>query len=228
MSKKILIIEDEIKLVEIVTKYLESEMFTVVSALDGKKGLEKALHEKPNLVLLDLMLPEINGLDVCREIRKKQKTPIIMITAKSQEVDKLVGLELGADDYITKPFSLAELTARIRAVLRRTEVADAEMGNVINAGKMSLDLDKHEFYVNGELVPLTPTELNILSVLMRNPGRVFSRLQLLEMAMHDAYEGYERSIDTHVRNIRKKMEIDPDVSQCITTVHGVGYKFKEK
>ena len=228
MSKKILIIEDEIKLVEIVTKYLESEMFTVISSTDGKHGLDKALQEKPNLILLDLMLPGLSGFDVCREIRKKLKTPIIMITAKSQEVDKLVGLELGADDYITKPFSLAELTARIRAVLRRTEGTDLEKANIIEAGKMTLDLDKHEFFVNNELVPLTPTELNILSVLMRNSGRVFSRLQLLEMAMNDAYEGYERSIDTHVRNIRKKIEIDPAVSQCITTVHGVGYKFKEK
>ncbi len=227
MSKKVLVIEDEIKILEMIKKYLEKEMFIVTTAIDGKQGLEKALTELPNLIVLDLMLPGMSGLDVCREIRKKNKTPIIMVTAKSQEVDKLVGLELGADDYITKPFSLAELTARIKAVLRRTGNAEDIIENKITRGNLRLDLDKCELFVNDVLVSLTPTEMNILAVLMRNPGRVYSRLQLLELATHDAYEGYERSIDTHMSNIRKKVEVDPASPQQLITVYGVGYKFKE-
>jgi len=228
MSKKILIIEDEYKITEMIKKYLEKEMFTVDTAFDGKSGLEKALCDRPNLVVLDLMLPEMNGLDVCREIRKKEKIPIIMLTAKTLEIDKLVGLELGADDYMTKPFSLAELTARIRAVLRRVEDKNEHQANVISRGDMLLEMDKCELHINGKQVTLTPTEINILALLMRNPGRVYSRLQLLELALNEAYEGYERSIDTHISNIRKKIEAVPSAPNFLLTVYGIGYKFKEK
>lgn len=228
MAKKILVIEDEDKILQLIKKYLEKEMFSVLTAADGKLGLEKALTEKPDLVVLDLMLPGLSGLDVCREIRKTRKTPIIMVTAKTQEIDKLVGLELGADDYITKPFSLAELTARIKAVLRRTTEDKEFNNNTIEHGDFKLDLDKCKLYINNEPVNLTPTEMNILALLMRNPGRVYSRLQLLEFAASDAYEGYERSIDTHINNIRKKVEDNPSSPQHLVTVYGVGYKFREK
>lgn len=228
MTAKILIVEDEIKIVEMVQKYLEKEMFSVITASDGRQGLEMALQEKPSLILLDLMLPEMSGLDVCREIRKVSQTPIIMLTAKSQEVDKLIGLELGADDYITKPFSLAELTARIRAVLRRSEMTQESAGqNILVRSDLKLDMDKCEAFVKDKPVSLTPMELNVLAVLMRNPGRVYSRLQLLELAANEAYEGYERSIDTHISNLRKKIEFDPANPQYILTVYGIGYKFKE-
>lgn len=227
MSKKILIIEDERKISEMIKKYLEKEMFAVDTAFDGKSGLEKALNDRPSLIVLDLMLPEMSGLDVCREIRKKEKIPIIMLTAKTLEIDKLVGLELGADDYITKPFSLAELTARIRAVLRRAEDNNEQQANVIVRGDILLDLDKCELHIKGKQVDLTPTEMNILALLMRNTGRVYSRLQLLELALNEAYEGYERSIDTHISNIRRKIEVDPSSPNFLLTVYGIGYKFKE-
>ena len=227
MSKKILIVEDEHKISEMIKKYLEKEMFAVDTAFDGKSGLEKALSDPPSLIVLDLMLPEMSGLDVCREIRKIKKIPIIMLTAKTLEIDKLIGLELGADDYITKPFSLAELTARIRAVLRRVEDKNEQQANVIVRGDILLDLDKCELHIKGKQVDLTPTEINILALLMRNPGRVYSRLQLLELALNEAYEGYERSIDTHISNIRKKIEIEPSSPNILLTVYGIGYKFKE-
>lgn len=227
MSKKILVVEDETKIADMIKKYLEREMFAVDTAYDGKQGLEKALRDKPSLIILDLMLPEINGFEVCREIRKENKTPIIMLTAKTQEIDKLLGLELGADDYITKPFSLAELTARVKAVLRRTGEYEASTSNIISQGQIKLDLDKCELNLEDKQVLLTPMELNILAMLMRNPGRVYSRLQLLELALNESYEGYERSIDTHISNLRKKIEPDPSTPQHILTVYGIGYKFKE-
>lgn len=228
MLKKILVIEDEDKILELVKKYLEKEMFKVITATDGKQGLQMSLAAKPDIVVLDLMLPEMSGLDVCKEIRKNNKTPIIMLTAKTQEIDKLVGLELGADDYITKPFSLAELTARIKAVLRRTNPDEAINANIIEYGIFKLNLDKFELFVNETLVTLTPTEINILALLLRNPGKVYSRLQLLEFATNEAYEGYERSVDTHISNIRKKIETNPSEPEYLLTVYGVGYKFKEK
>lgn len=227
MSKTILVVEDEEKILDLIKKYLEKEMFTVVTAADGKEGLKKAMAEKPDIVVLDLMLPEMSGVDVCKEIRKYNKTPIIMLTAKTQEIDKLVGLELGADDYITKPFSLAELTARIKAVLRRTNPDEGINMNIIEHGIFKLDLSKCALLVSDTLIMLTPTEMNILALLLRNPGKVYSRLQLLEFATNEAYEGYERSVDTHINNIRKKIETNPSSPQYLLTVYGVGYKFKE-
>lgn len=226
MGKKILIIEDEDKIIEMTANYLKNEGFDVSYAKDGITGLEFYNKFNPDLILLDIMIPGMNGFDVCRELRKISKVPIIMLTAKADEVDKLLGLEFGADDYMTKPFSLRELTARIKAVLRRINPDEVMGGSeIINAGSLQLNLDTREVRVAGQQITLTPTEFNILSLFMKNPGRVFSRLQILESALGEAYEGYERSIDSHISNLRHKIETDPANSRFIQTVYGVGYKF---
>ncbi|MGI9859760.1 response regulator transcription factor [Moorella naiadis] len=229
MAKKtILIIEDEAKIAQMIQQHLTREQFTAVVAADGKAGLEAARQENPDLIILDLMLPGLSGLDVCREIRKESQVPIIMLTARSEEIDKLLGLELGADDYITKPFSLAELVARIRAVLRRTGGQEQPVaGNVQARGDLTIDFDGLQVYKKGQPVNLTPTEFNLLAVLFRHPGRVYSRLQLLDAALGEAYQGYERSIDTHISNLRRKIEADPAAPRYILTVYGMGYKFND-
>lgn len=224
-GKRILIIEDEEKIVEMTANYLVNEGFEVSSASNGLSGLEALNKTTPDLILLDIMLPGMNGFDVCRELRKTSKVPIIMLTAKADEVDKLLGLEFGADDYITKPFSLRELTARIKAVLRRIYSDVSEVGEIISAGSLQVNLGTREVRIAGQSVTLTPTEFNILSLLIKNQGRVFSRLHILESALGDAYEGYERSIDSHISNLRHKIEIDPSNPRFILTVYGVGYKF---
>lgn len=182
--------------------------------------------EHPDLIILDVMLPEQSGWEVCRKIRFLSDLPIIMLTARSDEIDKLLGLELGADDYITKPFSLRELAARIRAVLRRYRCASGNTsGDTLQFGRLSLNPAHYEAAIDGNPVALTPTEFKILYFLAENPGQVFSRLQILENVFGDAYDGYERSIDTHISNIRKKIETDPSHPSFIGTVYGVGYKF---
>lgn len=226
MGRKILIIEDEDKIIEMTANYLRNEGFNVFYAKDGVAGLESFNKINPDLILLDIMLPRMNGFDLCRELRKISKVPIIMLTAKVDEVDKLLGLEFGADDYITKPFSLRELTARIKAVLRRINPDDdKEKGDIINAGSLQINLATREVEAAGQQITLTPTEFNILSLFMKNQNRVFSRLQILESALGDAYEGYERSIDSHISNLRHKIEIDPANTRLIQTVYGIGYKF---
>jgi len=227
-GKKILVIEDEKKLLHMIKNYLSQEMYQVVTAENGFLGRELWQKESPDLIVLDILLPEVNGLDLCREIRKRSSVPIIMLTAKSQESDKIIGLELGADDYITKPFSLAELTARIRAVLRRENQRwnKEEVEDTINRGDITVNLSSFEVEVKGIKVYLTPTEFKILSLLVQNPGRVYSRLQLLDTALGEAYGGYERSIDTHIRNLRQKIEEDPSHPLYIKTVFGIGYKFE--
>lgn len=227
-NKRILIIEDEDKIARIIQQYLLREQFIVMVAADGHAGLKAARQEKPDLIILDLMLPGMGGLDVCREIRKESQVPIIMLTAKAEEIDKLLGLELGADDYITKPFSLAELVARIRAVLRRAGGQEQPAGrNVQSRGDLTIDFEGLQVYKKGQAVNLTPTEFNLLTVLFRHPGRVYSRLQLLDAALGEAYQGYERSIDTHISNLRRKIEDDQAEPRYILTVYGVGYKFSE-
>ncbi|KYH32107.1 response regulator transcription factor [Neomoorella mulderi] len=226
-KKKILIIEDEEKIATMIQQYLLKEQFAVLIAADGVMGLKKARQEKPDLIILDLMLPGLSGLDVCREIRKESQVPIIMLTAKAEEIDKLLGLELGADDYITKPFSLAELAARIRAVLRRSGGQEQPKNTVQTRGDLTIDFSGLQVYKKGQPLNLTPTEFNLLSVLFRHPGRVYSRLQLLDAALGEAYQGYERSIDTHISNLRRKIEDDPANPRYILTVYGVGYKFGE-
>jgi DNA-binding response OmpR family regulator len=226
MAKKILVVDDEKKLVTIVKGYLEQAGYAVATAYDGQQALTMYRHEKPALVVLDLNLPVIDGLDVCRTLRKESNVPIIMVTARVEETDRLIGLELGADDYITKPFSPREVVARVRAVLRRTEGQPAK-AETLTAGDLSIDLGKHLTQVNGRGIDLTPTEFDLLTVMMQNPGRAFTRLQLLDQVLGEAFEGYERTIDAHIKNLRQKIERDPKNPRYILTVFGVGYKFAE-
>ncbi len=226
MSKKILVVDDEKKIVDVVRGYLEQAGMTVVTAHDGPQALAVFRHEKPDLVLLDLNLPGLDGLDVARALRKESAVPIIMLTARVEEMDRLIGLELGADDYIVKPFSPREVVARVRAVLRRTG-DEARPAEIFRAGELVLDMDKHTLTLGGRPVELTPTEFDLLTVLMQNPGRAFTRLQLLDRLQGAAYEGYERTLDAHVKNLRAKIGDDPKAPRYILTVFGVGYKFTE-
>jgi len=227
---KLVVIEDEVKIAEMIKDYLEKEGARVYLAKDGLSGIQRVKEHSPHLVILDLMLPDLGGLEVCRRLRQDQDVPIIMLTAKSQETDRVVGLEVGADDYITKPFSLAELAARVRAVLRRTNAQGQESSSkapekTLVQGPFRLDLENHQLKKEEQEIILTPTEFTLLALLARSPGRVFSRLQLLEACLGEAYSGYERSIDTHISNLRKKIEQDPAHPRYIVTVFGLGYKF---
>jgi len=205
-----------------VRKFLESEGFLVRSAYDGPSGLESVRAVEPDLVILDVMLPGLDGLEVLKRIRNERDVPVIMLTARSEEIDRLLGLGLGADDYMTKPFSLRELVLRIRAVLRRAQ-PQPERKRVV-AGELVMDVDSMEVTARGEPVDLTRAEFQILVSLLSRPGKVFTREDLLNAAFGEAYEGYERTIDTHVRNIRRKIETDPRSPKYIITVFGVGYK----
>jgi DNA-binding response OmpR family regulator len=222
--KKILVIDDEPKIVEICQDYLKAAGFDVVTAGSGLSGLAVARREKPDLVVLDLMMPGMDGLDVCRTLRREGDIPIIMLTARVEESDKLIGLELGADDYITKPFSPRELAARVRVVLRR--VSGDPTSEVIRAGDVSLDRTRYEAQLPEKTISLTPTEFEIFATLMSQPGRIFSRAQLLTAAHGVVFESYERAIDSHIRNLRRKLETDDGQQRYIATVHGVGYKFE--
>ncbi|MCL4393635.1 MAG: response regulator transcription factor, partial [Chloroflexi bacterium] len=225
-SKKILVVDDEKKIVKVVRGYLEQAGFDVVTASNGQQALTVFRHEKPSFVLLDLGLPEIDGLDVARTLRKESSVPIIMVTARIEETDRLIGLELGADDYILKPFSPREVVARVRAVLRRLDGVTAS-AQVFHAGELTLDLSKHSVTMGNESVELTPTEFDVLAVLMQNPGQAFTRMQLLDRVQGQTYEGYERTIDAHIKNLRQKIGDDPQAPRYILTVFGVGYKFAE-
>lgn len=221
---EILIVEDQKKIAEGLRAYLEREDYLVTLAFDGEEALAKFRQQKPALVILDLMLPKIDGRDVCRTIRQESNVPIIMLTARVDEVDKVVGLELGADDYMTKPFSPRELVARVRAVLRRSRPQDER--ELIETGDLDIDVAAHTVTVAGKRVGLTQTEFAILAALARHPGRVFTRRQLLEATQGDSYEGYERTIDMHVANLRKKIRHSTGGQQPLVTVIGVGYKFE--
>jgi DNA-binding response OmpR family regulator len=225
--KKILIVDDEPKIVQIARDYLERAGFAILVAHDGKLALTTARVEKPDLVVLDLGLPQLDGLDVTRALRKESNVPIIMLTARGEESDKLIGLELGADDYIVKPFSPKELVARARAVLRRFENASLG-GETIRVADVSLDVKKMRATIAGKSVDLTPTEFQLLATLAREPGRIFTRAQLLDAARGVAFESYERAIDAHVKNIRRKIEPNPREPRYILSVYGVGYKFTDK
>ncbi len=225
MAKKILVIDDEPKIVEICQDYLIAAGFEVTSAEDGPRGLAAARHDQPDLIVLDLMLPGMDGLDLCRQLRKESNTPIIMLTARVDEADKLVGLELGADDYITKPFSPRELVARVRTVLRRA--AGDHSLDVLRVGELILDRRRYIFTLPGREDTLTPTEFEILYTLASQPGRIFTRSQLLNAVHGVAFESYERAIDSHIRNLRRKLEVSEDEPRYIITVYGVGYKFVE-
>jgi len=219
--KKILVVEDELKIARLVRDYLHQAGFAVIEAGDGASALSLARSEKPDMVVLDLGLPEMDGLDVTRRLRQSSSVPIIMLTARSEESDRIVGLELGADDYIVKPFSPKELVARIRAVLRR---ADATLGGgeLIRAGSVAIDIPKMRVTVGDDEVDLTATEFELLVTLARHPGRIYTRAQLLDALHGVSFESYERSVDAHIKNIRRKIEPDPRRPQLVLTVYGVG------
>jgi DNA-binding response OmpR family regulator len=226
-SETILVVDDEPKIVKTVQVYLEKAGFRVVTASDGQMALTVFRHEKPGLVVLDLGLPGMDGLDVARTMHREREVPLIMLTARVDEIDKLIGLELGADDYVTKPFSPRELVARVRAVLRRTGMDRERPLAAIVAGDVQIDLERRLVSVDGQGVDLTPTEFDLLAVLARHPGRVFTRLELLDRVQGYAFEGYERTIDAHIKNLRQKIEPDPKQPRYLLTVYGVGYKFVE-
>jgi DNA-binding response OmpR family regulator len=224
MAKKILVVDDKLELRTLLKSYLTQEGFDVVTANDGQEALYVARHEKPNLIILDLMMPEMGGYEFMRSYNREADTPVVILTAKIDENDKVLGLELGADDYVTKPFSPRELTARVRAVLRRAE-RQATSQEILRIGAIELDWAGRTTTVNDQVVVLTPSEFSLLATLMATPGRVFSRLELLDRLQGTAYEGYERTIDVHIRNLRSKIEPDAANPIYVETVYGAGYRF---
>jgi len=226
MSKTILIVDDEERLVSLVEAYLTQEGYRVLTASNGRQALEVTLEEQPDLIVLDVMMPEMDGLEFMRHYRQRHDTPIILLTARVESDDKVIGLELGADDYVTKPFRPRELLARIRAVLRRAS-GEGVAPSVLHRGSITLDRERHLVQVDGHPVGLTPSEFEILAALMAAPGRVFSRMELLDRIHGTAYAGYERTIDVHIKNLRAKLEADPRNPKLIETVYGVGYRFTQ-
>jgi len=224
--RTILVVDDEPKIVQIARDYLERAGFHVLSADDGRSVPTMVRSARPDLIVLDLALPGMDGLDVTRMLRKESEVPIIMLTARDDEADRLIGLELGADDYIVKPFSPKELVARVRAVLRRWDGARAGT-EVVRAGDLLLDVSKMQASIGNQMLNLTPTEFQLLAVMARQPGRIFTRGQLLEAVHGIAVESYERAIDSHIKNIRRKVEPDPHHPRYVLAVHGIGYKFTE-
>ncbi len=227
MEIKIVLVDDEPEILTLVRDYLSREGFLVLTAINGVDGMILIEREKPDLVLLDWMLPGLNGLEMCKRLRETSSIPIIMLTAKSEEVDRVLGLEFGADDYVVKPFSLRELLARIKTVLRRASGATQEHVSALTRGELSIDVASHRVWKRGEEILLTPTEFKMLHLLATRPGIVFSRLQLLQQAMGEEYLYYERSIDTHISNLRKKVEDNPSEPKFVLTVFGIGYRFGE-
>jgi len=222
-GKTVLVVDDDVKTVELVKLYLDRDGYQVLTAYDGVEALRLARESRPDLIVLDLMLPDIDGLEVCRTLRHESDVPIIMLTAKTTDQDKLTGLDLGADDYVTKPFSPKELAARVRAVLRRLP---GERGpEEIKSGELSMNFTQHEAWLAGRPLNLTSVEFKLLGVLAKEPGRVFSRASLIEEALGYDFEGFDRTIDVHMLNLRRKLEPDPSHPRYIKTVYGVGYKF---
>jgi DNA-binding response OmpR family regulator len=226
MSRTILVVDDEPRIVELARDYLEHAGFRVMTAGDGRAALDAARRDRPDLVVLDLGLPGLDGLDVTRELRKDGSIPIVMVTARDDELDKLLGLELGADDYLTKPFSPRELVARVKAVLRRTD-RPVEAADTIRVGELQLDVPRMRTEAAGRSVDLTPTEFTLLATLARQPGRIFTRSQLLDALHGVAFESYERAIDSHIKNLRRKLEPDPRQPRYVLTVYGVGYRLAD-
>lgn len=227
--KTILVVDDEPKIVKLVRDYLEAAGFQVLSAGDGSAALERARSSKPDLIVLDLGLPQLDGLDVTRELRKASNVPIIMLTARSDESDKLIGLELGADDYMTKPFSPKELVARVRVVLRRVAALPVVPDGVFSVSGLTFDIPRMRVSaIDRQLEDLTPTEFSLLAEMAHQPGRIFTRAQLLDILHGVAFESYERAIDAHIKNIRRKIEPNPAEPRYVQTVYGVGYKFTDR
>lgn len=228
MSKQqILVVDDDKTIVKIIRGYLEQAGYSVLSAYSGQAALDTLRSERPDLLILDLMLPDTDGWEITRQIRSEPRlapTPIIMLTARVEDSDKIVGLELGADDYITKPFNPREVVARVRALLRRSGLEREQAINLLKVGPLQLDLNQYTLQQNGTLIEVTPTEFNLLKVLMESPGHTFSREELLDKALGYGYEGFGRTLDTHIRNLRKKIEPDPKNPTYIQTVYSIGYR----
>ncbi|WP_316569547.1 response regulator transcription factor [Neobacillus sp. YIM B06451] len=224
---KILIVDDERMIIEVLEAYLEREGYSITKADNGVDALKKARSENPDMIILDLMLPDISGEEVCRLVRKESEVPILMLTAKSGEDDKINGIVMGADDYVTKPFSPREVVVRVQAILRRAKKSVEKSDKLQFKGGLTIDTEKKEVTMNGELISLTPIEYKLLTNMAENPGRVYSRMDLLEKIQDEGmfYEGYERSVDTHIKNLRKKIELDSRQPQFVVTVFGMGYKF---
>lgn len=232
MNKKILVVDDEEKIRKMICDYLDAVGFTTVTAKDGIDGVSTFINEQPDLVIMDVMMPGIDGIDCTRRIRERSNVPIIMVTAKAEEGDKLMGLEMGADDYVVKPFSLKELTARVRAQLRRVSFSNPiekteEVPRIVTAGDIKINFDKMTVYRSEKKIKLTSVQFTILKLMVNEPGRVFTRIQILNSFQEDLFEGYERTIDVHIKNIRKALERIPSKPEYIETVWGVGYKFSE-
>ena len=227
MNERILIVDDEPKIVKLARDYLEKAGFQVLSAGNGQDALAVFRSERPGLLVLDLNLPGLDGLDVCRAIRRESDVPIIMLTARAEETDQLIGLELGADDYITKPFSPRTLVARVRAVLRRV-TGDVHQPDVLRTADLEIDLKGYTITRAGEPISLSRTEFNLLALFAEHPGQAFTRAQLLDHLHGYTYEGYDRSIDAHIKNLRRKLERDPSDPQYVLTVYGIGYKFVDE
>ena len=225
--RKVMVVDDEPKIVQLARDYLEHAGFAVVVAHDGQAALATARAERPDLIVLDLGLPRLDGLDVARTLRRDSNVPIVMLTGRSEESDKLVGLELGADDYVTKPFSPKELVARVRAVLRRAQGMERQSDIVRVGSDVELDVPKMEATIGGRRIDLTRTEFELLATMARQPGRIFTRAQLLSAIRGVAFESYERAIDAHVKNIRRKIEPDPRAPRYLLTAYGVGYRFAD-
>jgi DNA-binding response OmpR family regulator len=225
MALKVLVVDDEPQIVKVLKAYLENAGFQPVIAMDGKTALSRFKSEQPDFVILDLNLPGMDGLDVCRAIRRESNSPILMLTARIEETDKIIGLELGADDYVIKPFSPREVIARVRTILRRS-APEPTIQEIIKVNELTIDTVQHTVKLGGRMIDLTPTEFDILVVLAKQPKRVFSRLQIMEAAQGNAFEGYERTIDAHIKNLRNKLEPDPRNPRYIQTVFGVGYKLQ--
>jgi two-component system response regulator RegX3 len=226
-AARILLVEDESSLVETVRYALEREGFSVDVARDGRIALDRFHEAEPDLVILDLMLPAVSGLDVCRRIRESSTVPIIMVTAKDSEADKVAGLELGADDYVTKPFSVRELVSRVRAHLRRSQMstAPAANGSLLHGGPVQMDVDRHEVLIDGETVSFPPKEFELLETFLRSPGRLLTRELLIQRIWGDDYVGDTKTLDVHVKRLRQKIEHDPHEPRWLITVRGLGYKF---
>lgn len=226
MGIKVLIVEDEVKIASLMESFLQAEGYEVLSTMDGKTALQLYMQHKPDIVILDWMLPQMNGLDTCRQLRQTGSPGIIMVTAKSEEVDKIIGLEMGADDYLTKPFSLRELSARIRSLLRRMNLnGNNETGSVLRRGDLTIDEDSLQVFVGAHELHLTPTEFKLLHLMALKPGRVYSRMQLLQHAFEEEFVIDERTVDSHISKLRKKLERGGLTSDYIQTVYGFGYRF---
>ncbi|WP_110953798.1 response regulator transcription factor [Anaerosinus massiliensis] len=220
----VLIVDDDIKLVQLLKTYFEKDGFITYTANDGLAAMQEVKQRKPDIMILDLMLPGLDGWEVCRRIRRDNDIPIIMLTARDEESDRLIGLEIGADDYVSKPFSPKEVVARAKVILRRT-YKNLTQVSMIKSGDLTIDLERYQVTRKEQILELTPTEFKLLELLAGNAGKVFSRLQIVEQTQGYTFEGYERTIDAHIKNLRRKLELNPKEPQYIITVYGIGYKF---